>query len=36
MVLDYDAADIERVLYLRLGVVIEQGMTPLKRGQIMS
>jgi DNA-directed RNA polymerase subunit beta' len=28
--------DIERVLYFEAWCVIEPGMTPLKRGQIMS
>ena len=36
MVLDMTLRDIERVLYFEAYVVIEPGMTPLKRGQIMS
>jgi DNA-directed RNA polymerase subunit beta' len=36
MVLDMTLRDIERVLYFEAWCVIEQGMTPLKRGQIMS
>jgi DNA-directed RNA polymerase subunit beta' len=36
MVLDMTLRDIERVLYFEAFVVIEPGMTPLKRGQIMS
>ncbi len=36
MVLDMTLRDIERVLYFEAFVVVEPGMTPLKRGQIMS
>jgi len=36
MVLDMTLRDIERVLYFEAYCVIEPGMTPLKRGQIMS
>jgi DNA-directed RNA polymerase subunit beta' len=36
MVLDMTLRDIERVLYFEAFVVIETGMTPLKRGQIMT
>lgn len=36
MVLDMTLRDIERVLYFEAWCVIEPGMTPLKRGQIMS
>ena len=36
MVLDMTLRDIERVLYFEAYVVTEPGMTPLKRGQIMS
>ncbi|MCC7006250.1 MAG: DNA-directed RNA polymerase subunit beta' [Ottowia sp.] len=36
MVLDMTLRDIERVLYFEAFVVIEPGMTPLKRAQIMS
>ena len=36
MVLDMTLRDIERVLYFEAYVVIEPGMTPLKRGQIMT
>ena len=36
MVLDMTLRDIERVLYFEAYVVVEPGMTPLKRGQIMS
>ena len=36
MVLDMTLRDIERVLYFEAWCVIEEGMTPLKRGQIMS
>ncbi|MFT3801254.1 MAG: DNA-directed RNA polymerase subunit beta' [Burkholderiaceae bacterium] len=36
MVLDMTLRDIERVLYFEAFVVIEAGMTPLKRGQIMT
>lgn len=36
MVLDMTLRDIERVLYFEAYVVIEAGMTPLKRGQIMT
>ncbi len=36
MVLDMTLRDIERVLYFEAFVVIEPGMTPLKRGQIMT
>ncbi|CAM8660056.1 RpoC DNA-directed RNA polymerase, beta' subunit/160 kD subunit [Burkholderiales bacterium] len=36
MVLDMTLRDIERVLYFEAYVVIEPGMTPLKRAQIMS
>ena len=36
MVLDMTLRDIERVLYFEAFVVIESGMTPLKRGQIMT
>ncbi len=36
MVLDMTLRDIERVLYFEAYCVIEAGMTPLKRGQIMS
>ena len=36
MVLDMTLRDIERVLYFEAYVVIDPGMTPLKRGQIMT
>lgn len=36
MVLDMTLRDIERVLYFEAFVVIEPGMTPLKKSQIMS
>jgi DNA-directed RNA polymerase subunit beta' len=36
MVLDMTLRDIERVLYFEAFVVIDPGMTPLKRGQIMT
>jgi DNA-directed RNA polymerase subunit beta' len=36
MVLDMTLRDIERVLYFEAFVVVEPGMTTLKRGQIMS
>ena len=36
MVLDMTLRDIERVLYFEAYVVIEPGMTPLRKGQIMS
>ncbi len=36
MVLDMTLRDIERVLYFEAFCVIEPGMTPLKRGQIMT
>ncbi len=36
MVLDMTLRDIERVLYFEAFVVIEPGMTPLKRSQIMT
>jgi DNA-directed RNA polymerase subunit beta' len=36
LVLDMTLRDIERVLYFEAYVVVEPGMTPLKRGQIMS
>ncbi|AIL33362.1 DNA-directed RNA polymerase subunit beta' [Basilea psittacipulmonis] len=36
MVLDMTLRDIERVLYFEAWCVIEPGMTPLSRGQIMS
>ena len=36
MVLDMTLRDIERVLYFEAWCVIEPGMTPLKRGQIMT
>ncbi len=36
MVLDMTLRDIERVLYFEAWCVIDPGMTPLKRGQIMS
>jgi DNA-directed RNA polymerase subunit beta' len=36
MVLDMTLRDIERVLYFEAFVVIEPGMTPLKRAQIMT
>ncbi|MGA0807522.1 MAG: DNA-directed RNA polymerase subunit beta', partial [Burkholderiaceae bacterium] len=36
MVLDMTLRDIERVLYFEAFVVVEPGMTQLKRGQIMS
>ena len=36
MVLDMTLRDIERVLYFEAYCVIDPGMTPLKRGQIMS
>ena len=36
MVLDMTLRDIERVLYFEAWCVVEPGMTPLKRGQIMS
>jgi DNA-directed RNA polymerase subunit beta' len=36
LVLDMTLRDIERVLYFEAYVVIEPGMTPLKRGQIMT
>ena len=36
MVLDMTLRDIERVLYFEAYVVVEPGMTPLKRGQLMT
>jgi DNA-directed RNA polymerase subunit beta' len=36
MVLDMTLRDIERVLYFEAFVVVEPGMTPLKRGQLMT
>src|SRR5918912_271569 len=36
MVLDMTLRDIERVLYFEAYVVIDPGMTPLKRGQLMT
>ena len=36
MVLDMALRDIERVLYFEAFVVVEPGMTPLKRGQLMT
>ncbi|MCX7898426.1 MAG: DNA-directed RNA polymerase subunit beta' [Rhodocyclaceae bacterium] len=36
MVLDMTLRDIERVLYFEAYVVIDPGMTPLKRGQLLS
>jgi DNA-directed RNA polymerase subunit beta' len=36
LVLDMTLRDIERVLYFEAYVVVESGMTPLKRGQIMT
>ena len=36
MVLDIALRDIERVLYFEAFVVVEPGMTPLKRGQLMT
>ncbi len=36
MVLDMTLRDIERVLYFEGFVVVEPGMTPLKRGQLMT
>jgi DNA-directed RNA polymerase subunit beta' len=36
LVLDMTLRDIERVLYFEAYVVTEPGMTPLKRGQVMS
>ncbi|MEY3670339.1 MAG: hypothetical protein RL258_1735, partial [Pseudomonadota bacterium] len=36
MVLDMTLRDIERVLYFEAYVVVDGGMTPLKRGQIMT
>ncbi|MDE2047659.1 MAG: DNA-directed RNA polymerase subunit beta' [Betaproteobacteria bacterium] len=36
LVLDMTLRDIERVLYFEAFVVVEPGMTPLKRGQIMT
>ncbi|MGH1361747.1 MAG: DNA-directed RNA polymerase subunit beta' [Burkholderiaceae bacterium] len=36
MVLDMTLRDIERVLYFEAFVVIDPGMTPLKRGQLMT
>src|SRR5215510_4790776 len=36
MVLDMTLRDIERVLYFEAFVVLEPGMTPLKKSQIMS
>src|SRR5690625_5081631 len=36
MVLDMTLRDIERVLYFEAWCVVEPGMTPLKRGQILS
>tara|TARA_E500000178_G_scaffold267987_1_gene265542 strand:+ start:8980 stop:13242 length:4263 start_codon:yes stop_codon:yes gene_type:complete len=36
MVLDMTLRDIERVLYFEAFVVVDPGMTPLKKGQIMS
>jgi DNA-directed RNA polymerase subunit beta' len=36
MVLDMTLRDIERVLYFEAYVVIEPGMTPLKRGQLLT
>src|SRR3977135_2744084 len=36
MVLDMPLRDIERVLYFEAYVVIDPGMTPLKRGQLMT
>ncbi len=36
MALDMTLRDIERVLYFEAYVIVEPGMTPLKRGQIMT
>ncbi|MGE5526284.1 MAG: DNA-directed RNA polymerase subunit beta', partial [Rhodospirillaceae bacterium] len=36
MVLDMTLRDIERVLYFEAYVVVDPGMTPLKRGQLMT
>ncbi|MEZ5661498.1 MAG: DNA-directed RNA polymerase subunit beta' [Burkholderiaceae bacterium] len=36
MVLDMTLRDIERILYFEAFVVIDSGMTPLKRGQLMT
>ncbi len=36
MVLDMTLRDIERVLYFEAFVVVDSGMTPLKRGQLMT
>src|SRR4028118_1809194 len=36
MVLDMTLRDIERVLYFEAFVVVEPGMTPLKRGELMT
>jgi DNA-directed RNA polymerase subunit beta' len=36
MVLDMTLRDIERVLYFEAFVVVDPGMTPLKRGQLMT
>jgi DNA-directed RNA polymerase subunit beta' len=36
MVLDMTLRDIERVLYFEAYVVVEPGMTPLKRGQLLT
>jgi DNA-directed RNA polymerase subunit beta' len=36
MVLDMTLRDIERVLYFEAFVVVEPGMTPLKRGQLLT
>jgi len=36
MVLDMTLRDIERVLYFEAYVVMDPGMTPLKRGQLMT
>ncbi|MGB7183533.1 MAG: DNA-directed RNA polymerase subunit beta', partial [Burkholderiaceae bacterium] len=36
MVLDMTLRDIERILYFEAFVVIDPGMTPLKRGQLMT
>ncbi len=36
MILDMPLRDIERVLYFEAYVVVEPGMTPLERGQILS
>jgi DNA-directed RNA polymerase subunit beta' len=36
MVLDMTLRDIERVLYFEAFVVVEPGMTPLTRGQLLT